>query len=343
MGPPVHRRVVPEFYVQLLYEYLEAIGHDPEALLGQPWPVLRPDAIGGVDVLHWEHMLQTATARLGDRFLALHLGRTVTARHLGVLGAVLSASGNLAEALQRLDRYLRLVFDVVAMVIQPAGDWIDLAWEDEEFDGGNLVTETGFTVIVQFCRSLVRGTVDPDLVAFKHPGADGIGPYEAFFGCPVRFGESAGSFVRFRKEVLAIPLKSPDPGLATLLEQHADRLLAQLPQQSEIVEQMRTAIARAIGDGEPDVARVAAHLGCSTRTLQRRLQEVGTSFRSEVNLVRYELAKSYLQDPRLRLVDVAMLLGYSEHSAFTRAFKEWSGSTPQQVRESFAGGEASKK
>lgn len=335
MGRPLHRRVVPEFYVQLLYEYLESIGHDPETLLGEPWPVPLPDAMGGVSVLHWERLLQMAAVRLDDRLLALRVGQAVTARHLGVLGAVLSAGGDLAEALQRLDRYLRLVFDVVAMVIRPAGDRIDLAWEDEEFDAGSLVTETGFTVIVQFCRSLVRGTVDPVLVAFKHAGPEETAPFEAFFECPVRFCESE-AFVRFSKKVLALSLKSPDPGLATLLEQHADRLLAQLLQQEEIVEQARTAIARAISDGEPDVARISAQLGCSTQTLQRRLREAGTGFSSEVNLVRYELAKSYLHDPRLRLVDVAMLLGYSEHSAFTRAFKEWSGMTPQETRDGIA-------
>lgn len=130
-----------------------------------------------------------------------------------------------------------------------------------------------------------------------------------------------------------MPLKSPDPALIALLEQHADRLLAQLPQQQEIVEQVRKLIARALHDGEPDIERISTQLYCSSRTLQRRLREADTNFRRELNLVRYELAASYLQDPRLQIMEIAMLLGYSEHSAFTRAFKEWSGHTPQQVRD----------
>lgn len=331
MSQPFYRRVVPETYVQLLYEYVETQGHDPEALLGQPWPVSLPESAGGVDVERWEQLLQTAAAGLNDPLLPLHVGQTVTGRHLGVVGAVLLASGTVAEALQKLDRYLRLVFDVVAMDIQHGKDWIDLAWDDREFSAGDLVIETGFAVLVQFYRSIVRGAVNPLLVTFKHASPADIGPYEEFFGCPVRFGQP-GAVVRFGNEILALPLKSPDPKLVSLLEQHADRLLAQLPSQAEIVERTRRAIASTIDEGEPDINVISAQLGCSTRTLQRRLQEAGANFRNEVHLVRYELAKSYLKDPRLRLVDVALLLGYSEHSAFSRAYKEWSGRTPQESR-----------
>lgn len=332
MGQPLHRRVVPETYVQLLYEYLEERGHEPESTLGEPWPTPALNALSGVDVVRWEQMLGKAAFSLSDPLLALHVGQTITSRHLGVLGAVLPASGNLAEALRRLDRYLRLVFDVVAMILRPGNGWIDLAWDISEYEPGYLVNETGFTVLVQFCRSLVRGTVNPLLVTFKHAGPADIRPYEDFFGCPVRFAEQE-TIVRFSTELLVMPLKSPDPELIMLLEQHADRLLAQLPQQQEIVEQVRKAIARELREGEPDIERISQQLFCSSRTLQRRLRQAGTGFRDELSLVRYELAQSYLRDPRLQIMDIALLLGYSEHSAFTRAFKEWSGKTPQEVRE----------
>ncbi len=88
-----------------------------------------------------------------------------------------------------------------------------------------------------------------------------------------------------------------------------------------------------IPQGEPDVKQLIEILNYSRRTFQRRLKEAGTTFRKELNLVRYELAKSYLRDQRLQIVEIALLLGYAEHSPFTRAFKEWSGKTPQQVRD----------
>lgn len=99
-----------------------------------------------------------------------------------------------------------------------------------------------------------------------------------------------------------------------------------------MVVQLRKAIARALREGEPDIDRISAQLGASARTLQRRLKDDETSFRQELNVVRYELAQSYLRDPRLQLAGVAILLGYSEQSAFNRAFRHWSGRTPREVR-----------
>lgn len=331
MNQPLHRRVIPETYVQLLYEYLESQGYVPESILGEPWPQPTPYAVGGIDVVRWEYLLETAATHLDNRLLALHMGQTITSRHLGVLGAVLHASDNLAAALDRLQRYLRLVFDVVAMNLRTGDDWIDLAWDTREYEPGYMVSECGFTVLVQFSRSLVRGNAHPILVTFRHAAPADVRPYEAFFACPVQFG-APEDLIRYHNAVLTLPLKSPDPALTALLEQHADTLLAQLPQQDAIVQQLRTAIAHDLREGEPDIHRISTQLGYSSRTLQRRLREAGTGFRAELNVVRYQLALSYLRDPRLHILDIAMLLGYSEHSAFTRAFKEWSGQTPQHAR-----------
>ncbi|SCZ38750.1 MULTISPECIES: AraC family transcriptional regulator [unclassified Pseudomonas] len=332
MSQPLYRRVVPETYVQLLYEYLEVLGHEPESVLGQPWPTPAQEGVGGVDVECWDRLLVTAAQALDDPLLGLHVGQTISARHIGVLGSVLLACGNLGTALQRLERYIRLVYDVIPMTRRDGDGWFELVWDVSQYQPGPLVNETGMVAIMQFCRALVRGTVNPLRIDFNHPSPLDTSPYEAFFGCPVRFGQ-AEAVLRFSAQLLELPFKSPDPALVSLLEQHADRLLAQLPQQDEFVEQLRKTITHALREGEPSIERISPQLGTSSRTLQRRLKEAGTSFRYELNLVRHELALSYLRDPRLQIVDIAMLLGYSEHSAFTRAFKEWSGRSPHEARQ----------
>ncbi|MNB90146.1 HTH-type transcriptional regulator VirS [compost metagenome] len=332
MGQPLHRRVVPETYAQLLYEYLEARGHSPEAVLGKPWPEPNPYGLGGVDVDHWERMLECTEQYLADPLLSLHLGRTITARHLGILGLVVLACDNLATALQRLERYQRLIFDVVPMSRRVGPGWIELVWDISQYHTGRLVDETGFAVFMQFCRSLVRGPANLLAVEFTHATPADVRAYEEFFGCPVQF-ERPEPVIRISLDLLSSPLKSPDAALVLILEQHAEHLLSQLPQQEDVVEQVRRAISQLLLEGEPDIEKVSVKLRCSTRTLQRRLKSAGTGFRDELSLVRHELAASYLQDPRLQVVDVALLLGYSEHSAFTRAFKEWIGKTPQQVRD----------
>lgn len=332
MGKPLHRRVVPATYVQLLYDYLEVRGHLPEAVLGEPWPRLDPDGIGSVDVERWDRMLQRASTHLADPLLGLHVGQTITSPHLGILGAVLLACDNLGAALQRLERYQRLIFDVVPMNLRLGPDWFELIWDSSQYLTGRLVEETGYSVLIQFARNIVREPVTPLLVRFAHPAPDDVHPYEAFFGCPVLFNQPEPG-VRCALDLLTMPLRSPDRALIALLEQHADALLARLPQQAEIVEQLRKTISDALREGEPDLKKISAKLSCSSRTLQRRLLEAGSSFRGELNLVRHELAASYLRDPRLQIVDIALLLGYSEHSAFTRAFREWTGETPQEARQ----------
>lgn len=329
---PLYRRMIPETYVQILFEYLEAQGHDPEKVLGEPWPVADAMGLGGVRIEHWEYLLEVARNHLKDPFIGLHVGQTITARHLGVLGSVLLACANLGAALERFEKYQRLIFDVIPVKINIGSEYVDLSWDIEEYQTGELVDETGYTLMVQFCRDLILGKTVINEVHFIHPQPDNIQPYEEYFGCPVLFGQSI-PLIRFDLEMLKLPLKSSDAALVAILDKHADQLLANLPHIEEFVEQVRKHIAYMLNQGEPDIEKLADRLHYSRRTLQRRIGEAGTSFRKELNFVRYELAKSYLKDPRLQIIEIALLLGYSEHGPFTRAYKEWSGKTPQQERE----------
>lgn len=331
---PLHRKMIPETYVQLLFEYLEDQGHDPEKVLGESWPIADLNGLGGVAVEHWENLLEIAKDYLNDPLIGLHVGQTITTRHLGILGAVLSACDNFFTAIQRFERYQRLIFDVVPAQVEILPDCVELTWDIEGYHTGGLVDETGRTVMVQFGRSLIRGKDTLQAVHFTHAQPADVRPYEAYFGCPVLF-EQPIPLIRFDLSMLTLALKSPDAALVAILDKHADQLLASLPSVEEIIEQVRKHIAYLLHQGEPDIEQLADRLHYSQRTLQRRMTEAGTSFRKELNLVRYALAKSYLKDPRLQIVDIALLLGYSEHSPFTRAYKAWSGKTPQQERETW--------
>ncbi|EYD50724.1 bacterial regulatory helix-turn-helix s, AraC family protein [Acinetobacter baumannii 25493_4] len=328
----MYRRRVSEIYVQLLFEYLEKLGHDPEKVLGEPWPKADSNHLEGVDIDHWESLLIIAKDYLNDTFIGLHVGQTITAQHLGVLGSVFLACENLGAVLERFERYQRLVYDVYPATVRIYTEYVELSWDTKGEQVGPLSDETGRTVIVQFCRSLIRGKERLKEIHFIHERPENVQPYEEYFGCPVLF-EQPVALMRFDKEILSLPLKNSDAALVTILEKHADKLLASLPHIDEITDQVRKQIAYLLHQGEPSIEQLAERLNYSRRTLQRRLTEAGTNFRKELNTVRYELAKSYLKDLRLQIVEIALLLGYAEHSPFTRAYKEWSGKTPQQARE----------
>jgi AraC-like DNA-binding protein len=332
MSRPLHRGVVPETFVQLLYEYLEQRGMSPEAVLGDPWPVPQAHGLGGVAIERWARLLERASGHLGDPLLGLHVGQTITPRHLGVLGYVLVACSNLGAALQRLERYQRLIFDVTPLEIRGGSGYIELVWSAEHGRHGQLVDDTGVAALVQFCRGMVRTQQPPLEVQFVNSEPDDTQPYRDFFACPVRFGR-AETIVRVSLATLALPLKTADPGLIAVMERQADELLGQLPCEDAVVELARKATARLLHEGEPDIEAVAAGMQCAPRTLQRRLKAAGTGFRQELALVRRQLAEQYLRDPRLSIAEIAQLLGYSEHSAFSRSYREWTGVTPQRWRQ----------
>ena len=331
MADAQYQRTVPAEVALLVFEYLQSRGHDPELVLGMEPPSADPEQQHRVDVRQWQDMLERVAVHLDEPHLGLHLGEMISARHLGVVGHLLWACENFGAVLDRLERYQRLIFDAVPMRVREGQHAIEVAWDISEFRTGALVGEAGFAIMVQFCRNAMSGPADPHSIDFAHPPPDDMRPYEAFFNCPVSFMRPE-PIIRLRHDLLTRPLQRTDTALEQILEQHAERLLAKLPKQEAVVSKVRKAVASSLRNGEPDISKVSRMLNCSARTLQRRLREAGTGFREELNLVRNELAKSYLQDRQLQITDVAQLLGYSEHSAFTRAFRKQNGQSPAQAR-----------
>jgi len=328
--PP--RRMIPETFVQLLYDYLDAQGVNAEQVLQHPWPVPQADGLGSFPVERWVELLARAAQHLNDPLLGLKLGQTITPRHLGVLGYVVQASENLAAVIRRLAQYQRLIYDVTPMVQRYRANHVELVWDKEHGMPGALVDETAITCLVQFYRSITRTALNPQLVQFLNPEPADVQPYVDYFGCPVLF-DQAETIVRFGIEALVIPLKTADPAMAALMERQANQLLQQLPLEDDYVIQVRQAIARLLHDGEPDIKKVATLLHSTPRTIQRKLNALSTSFSHELEIVRRQMAETYLSDSRLSIAEIALLLGYSEHSAFSRRYKIWTGKTPLQRRE----------
>jgi AraC-like DNA-binding protein len=152
-------------------------------------------------------------------------------------------------------------------------------------------------------------------------------------GCPVRYGAPETRLVMFRS-ALERPLPRHDPSLFAYLERHAATVLARASATGPTRDRVRRLITEALRHGEPSQAEVSRRLALSERTLQRRLREEATSFAEILDAVRSELSQLYLREANLAAGEVAFLLGYSEPSAFHRAFRRWTGVTPQAFRSS---------
>lgn len=330
---PVHG-VVPSTLVGLLYDYLENRGIDAATLLNERRPDTGRHDLARYPARRWQQLLQAAARHLDDPLLGLKLGQTVTAAHFGVIGYVLHNCADLGAAFERFRRFERLVYDMEPADIRLAPDALVLEWGVGHGRPGPLVDETAVTALVAFARTLTGQTVRPQSIGFVNPEPAQRAPYTDYFGCPVLF-EQPRTWVRVPLHALALPLRAADPALLSLLENQAEAQLAGLPAADEIQQAVRSAIARLLPEADPGLDAVAAQLNTSSRTLHRRLAQRQVNFRQLLDATRLELAEQHLTDPRLTLADVALLLGYSEQSAFTRAFKGWTGQTPAAWRRAY--------
>lgn len=332
MSEPVLTERVPAVFAQLLSDYLLACGESPSAVLGSLHAPEKSYGSKGIRVDQWRLMLERAADHLGDPALGLRLGETMRPHHLGTFGYLITACSTLGEVLIRLERYQRLAYDVVSMSTRPGPDFVDIVWDTSYFNPGKLVNETGIAMLIQFCRSLTGLWGAPLLVKFPHPAPVDIQPYLDLFGGEVQFNTDEAA-VRASNLSLAVPLTTADPEIAVEMERRAEHLLATLPNADQVVTEVRRATARLLHDGEPNLHTVAAYMHNSSRTVQRRLAAAGTSFRAELLRVRQRYAEIYLRDHGLSISDIAILLGYSEHSAFTRSYKTWTGVSPHEQRQ----------
>ncbi len=319
-------------YVRLLHEYLAARGRDAAAVLGENAPLDDGSGLARVPVAHWAALLDRADAVLDAPALGLEVGARIQPAHFGLLGYLTLCCATLAEALARLADYERLVYDVNRVTVTMLADGVQLEWGDERGRPGQRVDECAIAALIAYARNITaQPDASPTLVRFINPSPRDVAPYRAFFGCEVGF-DAPTTVVRLPLSLIAAKLRQPDPALHALLDAQARAQLARLPPVDDFERRLRETIAAGLRAGDASLDACAARLHCSSRTLQRKLDAAGSSFQQALDATRRQLAESWLADPRLKLAEVAQLLGYTDQAAFTRAFQRWTGFAPGQWR-----------
>jgi AraC-like DNA-binding protein len=172
----------------------------------------------------------------------------------------------------------------------------------------------------------------PIEVRFPHSAPENTSEHYRLFGCSVKFGRDRGELL-FSRDLLEMPFLSADVNLQAILEAQVVAMLQKLPKSDAVTDAVRRYLAGELCNGEPTLEQIAPRLHMSARTLHRRLEDEGTSFRQILTEVRRELATRHLSERRLAIGEIAFLLGFSEPSAFHRAFKRWTGYAPLTYRE----------
>ncbi|MCG8668909.1 MAG: AraC family transcriptional regulator [Pseudomonadales bacterium] len=269
----------------------------------------------------------------GDHGLGLEIGCAVQARSYHVLGYVILSSSHLAEAIDRLIRYEQLAGKLGKTTME-MGDPVKLQWHCP-FDGpwAQYVKEAAIAGWVTVGRSLMVDQASPMAVYFDHPMKADYERYEKAFGCPVHF-DSDWSGVTISAGDLQRKVVSADPGLKMLMDHQAHDRMEKFDGRINLPNEARAEVAKLLPNGEPSLEGVADALGLTPRALQNRLKSAGVSFKDVVDEVREQLAYAYLADQSATLIDIAFLLGFSEQSSFSRAFKRWAGVSPIEFRKS---------
>lgn len=282
----------------------------------------------------WWHALEVIAKLYQKPHIGLEVGTNIQPSHCGVLGYLSLSCEYLAEALQRFERFQRLLYDGNEAFTHAEGNLVTFSWP---FDYGYSTRESDETLIssmVSYVRMLVGDdALNPAKIGFVHSAPDDIEPYVKILGCDIEFG-CKNTYVSFPVSMLALKVEKADPALRALLDQQARALLDVLPNGDHFEQQLYQFVLRAMQDGKPTIEEVAGYMKISSRTLHRRLEERQLVFKDLLQKTRQQLARQYLKEGRLTLSEIALLLGYSEQSAFTRAFKAWFGETPLRFQKS---------
>ena len=326
---------------QMFRRLLEMHGLDAVAMARRGGVDLAAIAAPGerIEVDKIDAILRVAIPLIHDPAFGLHSARCWHPSELGVLGYAWLSSSTLRTGLERAVRYSRLVGERGVTEIEDTKLGLKVRFSAKRGNPAVVPVAAVFVDIVMallldLCRMNAGAALQPVAAALRRRKPDPADAYQRFFGCSVQFGADENTFVLSAKDADR-PLPSANRQLAAVFDRMLTEELAQLDK-SDVVSRTRAAVLEHLSSGEGTAEDTAKQLHMSSRTLQRKLAEANTTYLQLVDDTRKDLALRYIEDPRRSVTDITFSLGFSQPSAFTRAFKRWTGRSPSGYRAGMA-------
>ena len=318
-----------------LFEAIEAAGGSPDRILQtlglDRSAFSKPE--GFIPCSVFAEILKEAAQATGDDCFGLHFGERFDPKHIGPLVYVALNSPTIGAGIENVERYLHVYDSSAKWFFTAEGNrgYIRYLLTDAGIEPLRQSNEHGMAIILNALRMMVGSQWSPLEVQFNHEAPAQTSEHHRIFRAPVLFGCETNALVVGR-DLIDRAVPAADPQLYQIMKQYLDQILSAMPREDGLLGSIRKAIAESICDGDPTLARIAKKMATGPRTLQRRLKDYGSDFKKLVEDTRRRLSLTYLKDHNNSLTEVAFLLGYSELSAFNRAFKRWTGSTPLDYR-----------
>lgn len=266
-----------------------------------------------------------------DPAMGLRSGRFLHPSHLGALGYAWLASSSLRTALKRAQRFSRMFHEHLELCLDEQPGHVRVFHRmRKKPTRPRLVGDAQLAGTLTMCRSNFGDHFTPLEVTLKREKPGDPTPWLEFFGEDTTFGQPYNSLVINAADA-DLKLTSSNPEMIKLHEGVMERYLMKLDRES-IVNRARLYIMEQLPSGRVTETDTASALNVSKRTLHRKLREEGMTYRSLLTQVRMDLAERYLEIPDYTFTEIAFLLGYTDTSAFSRAFKSWFGHSPTQAR-----------
>jgi AraC-like DNA-binding protein len=298
----------------------------------EPGELGDPEAMLGLRALL--AFLQRAVRETGDECFGVEFAAHLPWRDLGLLGYLMQHSPTLGSALENACRYFAVHQrpGELSLVRGPQTACLTYTLEAPDLGAADQQIEMIFFLIVRFCREATsnRGWA-PAQVHFVHEGPISGLRHDRFFGSSVRFNRPVNALVLPAVD-LELPLQKADPGLLSILRRCAEELLPGARPKESYADAVKRAVTGSLSSGKVNIEDIAAQLQTTVRNLQRRLHEGGKTYQQLLGETRLAVSQKYLEDPALSLTETALLLGYSDLSAFSRAFRKWTGMNPHTFR-----------
>ncbi|WP_342737278.1 AraC family transcriptional regulator ligand-binding domain-containing protein [Bradyrhizobium sp. B117] len=319
---------------RLVWARLRAAGIEADGLLSRAGLTLKQieDRKARLSVESQIRFLELGAEALQDDSLGFHLARDFDLREIGLLYYVAASSGTIAEAFAKAERYCRLANEGISLRFAAKEMTITLKYVGVERHSDQHQIEFWLTSIIRMNRALTNRRLIPSRLKVVHRRRTTPTEVRSFLGREIEFGSDVDELA-FPVSVGPMRIESADHYLNDLLVTYCEQALAHrksvgVPLRSSV----ENAIAPLLPHREARVEEIARRLGMSHRTLVRRLALEGLTFSGILDEMKIDLAKSYLKNDELPISQTAWLLGYGEVSAFTHAFKRWTGMTPRQWR-----------
>ena len=294
-------------------------------------PALFDDPDNRISYVGRSRLISLCVARTGCRHFGLLVGQQGGLHSLGLVGLLVKYSPDVGTALRSLVRYFHLHARGAVLTLDIDGDLATLSYGiyQPQVEAADQIGDGAVAMLLNIVRALGGPDWTPVEVRFAHRRPEDVGPFRRFFHAPLRFDAEQYGLV-FPAAWLNRPLTDVEPDLRRLVQQQIDVLDARYGE--DFPDQVRSVLRTALVTDQASAEQVAALFSMHSRTMNRRLNAFGTRFQELVDEVCFEIARQMLEDSAMDVSQIAELLDYADVSAFARAFRRWSGTTPSHWR-----------